>query len=350
VTTVLSVGYPLAPVGEDAVGGAEQVLTALDRALVAAGHQSIVVAPEASTVAGLHEPTPRIAGPFDEGAKLRAQGEHAAAIRRALRRWPVDLVHLHGIDFWAYLPPPGPAVLVTLHLPLAWYPAAALRPARPRTFLHAVSASQRRLGPPDLTLLDDVPNGVDVDRFGGCHAKRSFALMLGRICPEKGVHLALEAATLADCSLLIGGAVYPYAEHEAYFRTVVAPRLDSRRRFLGPLGLARKRHLLAAARCLLVPSLCPETSSLVAMEALASGTPVVAFRDGALPEIVEHGQTGFIVDSVEEMAEAMASCERIDPRTCREHAVRRFGQGAMVERYFRLYDEIIRSPADAAVA
>ena len=132
--------------------------------------------------------------------------------------------------------------------------------------------------------------------------KHGFAIALGRICPEKGFHLAIETAKMTDTSLLIGGPAYPYAEQERYFCEEVVPRLGAKRRFLGPVGFARKRRLLSGARCLVVPSLAPETSALVAMEALACGRPVVAFPVGALPEIVEHGRNGFLVRDVEEMA------------------------------------------------
>ena len=160
--TVLSVAYSLAPVSPDVAGGAEQVLSTLDRALVEAGHRSIVVAGAGSRVAGellAGEPVP---GPFDEDIISRAQASHRAAIAAALAREPVDLVHLHGIDFPAYLPAPGPPVLATLHLPPSWYAAEALAPTRPDTWIHCVSPEQHAACPPSGALLPPIANGIDV--------------------------------------------------------------------------------------------------------------------------------------------------------------------------------------------
>src|SRR5205814_2890751 len=115
--------------------------------------------------------------------------------------------------------------------------------------------------------------------------RSDFVVVLGRICPEKGFHLAALAARLAGLPLRLGGQVFPYATHEEYFSHVLSPLFDEHWfRFLGPLDPAGKRRMLRAARCLLIPSQVPETSSLVAMEALANGTPVVAFRAGALTD------------------------------------------------------------------
>ena len=310
--TILSVAYPLARVGPDAVGGAEQVLTLLDAALTQAGHRSLVIACEGSKVAGTLIAVPEISGSLTEPAREAAQKQHRRAIECALEQWPVNLIHLHGIDFHKYLPPPGPPALVTLHLPPSWYPPEIFRLARPRTYLHCVSNAQRRDCPSSSLLLPSIQNGVAVGAFQTHHAKRRFAIALGRICPEKGFHIALDAASRAGVPLLLGGEVFRYEAHERYYREQILPRLNGKHRYLGPVGLTRKRRLLAGARCLLAPSLAPETSSLVAMEALASGTPVVAFPSGALAEIVEHGRTGFLVRNEQEMAEAIAAAHMLD--------------------------------------
>ena len=126
VLTVLSVGYPLAAAGPDAVGGSEQVLSALDRALVAGGHRSIVIAPAGSVVAGELVATPPVPAEIDDRARARAQAALRDALSRVMREEGPDLIHLHGLDFADYLPPPGAPVLVTLHLPLDWYARDAL--------------------------------------------------------------------------------------------------------------------------------------------------------------------------------------------------------------------------------
>lgn len=334
--TILSIAYALAPVGPDAVGGSEQVLAALDQALAAAGHDSLVVAPEGSRVAGRLIATPPLPAHITEGERGAVQQSHRAAVEQTLSAQRIDLIHAHGLDFADYLPETSIPVLITLHLPVEFYPAAALV-ARPNTWFNCVSAAQQRRFPPLPNMLDPIPNGVPVEALQARHARRGFVLALGRICPEKGFHLALDAARLAGTPLLIAGQIFPYDAHRQYFSQEIRPRLGPQARFLGPIGFARKRRLLTAARVLLIPSLVAETSSLVAMEALACGCPVVAFPAGALPDIVEPGVTGFLVSTTEEMAEAIPLCDGIDRERCRDIARRRFSLEAMIAAYFRLY-------------
>ena len=335
--TVLSVAYPLATVSPDSAGGAEQILSALDRALVAAGHRSLVIAPEGSIVSGSLLSIGRAEGPFDEAAKHHAQARTKAAIEAALDREAVDVVHLHGIDFAAYLPSDGVPVLATLHLPPDWYGAEALRPRRPRTWLNCVSENQHAACPKSPNLLAPIANGIPVEAFWARHAKRRFTLFLGRICPEKGVHVAIEAARRARIPLIIAGQVYPYADHRRYFDDEVRPHLGPQCRFVGPVGFKRKRRLLSAAQCLLAPSSAAETSSLVAREAAACGTPIVAYPVGAMAETVEQGRTGFLVADVAGMAEAIEASVTLDADVCREVAQSRFADRFMIAAYLDLY-------------
>lgn len=333
--TVLNVAYPFAPVGPDAVGGAEQVLSVLDQALVRNGHRSVVIACEGSTPAGELIALPARAGPIDDAARQEVWGELRRLIATVVATRPVDLIHLHGIDFPAYLPDTAPTV-ATLHLPLDWYSDRIFR-GRPNLWLHCVSQAQHRTAPAGSDLLPPIPNGVPDALFETRTRKRDHAVVLSRICPEKGIHLALEACQEADVPLLMGGHVFPYEAHERYFRDEVKPLLDQRRRFLGPLGFDRKRRLLASARCVLIPSLVAETSSLTAIEALACGTPVVAFPNGALPEVVDHGRTGYTVRDAREMAKAIRTVSEIEPEACRSAARERFSLAEMEARYLNLY-------------
>lgn len=346
--TVLNIAYPLAPVGIDSVGGSEQVLSSLDHALAAAGHRSIVIACAGSQIAGeLHAfPAPPKIGRITDARHTARQNAIRRITADVLRRERVDVIHMHGLDFYSYLPPPGPPMLATLHLPPSWYPPEALAPDREDTWVNGVSESQMRDVPPGPCLLAPIPNGVPVARLGAVHPRKCrFALTLARVCPEKGLHLALDAARAADVPMLLAGGVFPYPAHQDYFHAEILPRLDRRRRYLGPVGFARKRRLLAAARCLLVPSLVAETSSLVAMEAASCGTPVIAFRNGALPDVVEDGRTGFLVDDVAAMADAIRRVDLIDPAVCRETARRRFSIERMATAYIDRYGMLTRVAA-----
>jgi glycosyltransferase involved in cell wall biosynthesis len=336
--TVLSVAYGLAGVSMDAVGGAEQVLYRLDHALAAAGHRSIVIAAEGSRIQGRLLALSRPAGPLGPESLGAIQQEQRQLLTRALDRWPVDLVHMHGVDFADYLPDPGVPVLATLHLPLSWYSTQALEPIRPGTHLNCVSASQRQAGPPHIRHLRVIRNGVPITELPRPDVRRrEYVLGLGRVCPEKGFHLALDAARLAGVPLILGGRVFDYPEHRAYFDSEIRPRLDAHRRFMDSPSYAVKRRLLSGARALLVPSTAAETSSLVAMEALACGTPVIAFRRGALPELVRHGHTGYLVDDVAAMAEAVSAAATLDRRACLDFARTHCSCARMTAEYLSLY-------------
>jgi glycosyltransferase involved in cell wall biosynthesis len=337
---MLSVGYPLARVAENTAGGAEQILAILDEALVAAGHRSIVIAPEGSQCRGTLLPTSFPKRKLDPETKLQVYQEYRTVVQAALEQNSIDTIHMHGIDFLEYLPPAGVPVVVTLHLPLSWYPGRAFALARPNTHLVCVSESQKRNGPAAAGSCRVIPNGIRLEHYRPAPQKNNYVVALGRICPEKGFHIALDAASKAGFPLVLAGEVFPYEAHQKYFEAMIWPRLKEPHLFMGTVGGRTKNELLAGARCLLVPSLVDETSSLVAMEAMACGTPVVAFRRGALCEIVEDGCTGFLVETPEQMAEAILDAAQLSSTLCRERAEGDFSAAGMIRQYFALYESL----------
>ncbi|MFT3830225.1 MAG: glycosyltransferase [Opitutaceae bacterium] len=345
---ILNVAFPLSPVGCDAVGGAEQILTALDEALVRTGHRSLVIACEGSCCAGELVATPARSERTSSHAQPDLQAQHRATIERVLAAEPIELVHLHGLDFATYLPRASVPVIATLHLPPSWYPPTALPPMRPATYLNCVSRAQARDCPRACGDLPVIENGVPTAALHWRGGKADYVAWLGRLCPEKGVHLAIEAARRAGVPLRIAGRVFPFAAHETYFAEQIRPQLDAQCRFVGPVGFPQKPAFLGRARALLVTSTVAETSSLVAMEALACGTPVVAFRRGALEGIVEPRVTGFLVQDTAGMAEAIAAAARLDPAACRATALRRFSRERMTARYLALYGQLIAAETATA--
>jgi CelD/BcsL family acetyltransferase involved in cellulose biosynthesis/glycosyltransferase involved in cell wall biosynthesis len=305
------------------------------------------VARAGSQVTGELEPVSHHTEPLDGAAIGRVHAEVQSAIAKRVASDPIDVVHMHGIDFDRYLPALGVPLLVTLHLPPSWYSRQALAPTRPSTHLCCVSQAQRATLPHWAAAAELVENGILVESFGawGKRHRGDFCLMLARICPEKGIHDALAAARRAGTALWLAGELSAFGAHQRYFDREVRPHLDGVHRYLGPVKGQRKRELLASARALLVPSRVPETSSLVAMEAIASGTPVLAYASGALPTIVEHAVTGFIVDGVDAMAEAIGRVGNLDSQRCQAQAMERFSAKSMTTKYLTLYEQLASTEA-----
>ncbi len=210
---------------------------------------------------------------------------------------------MHEIDFHQYRIPKHIPVMVTLHLPPSWYPDQIWN-LSPNYRLQCVSETQRLARPPETReRLSVIQNGIPTLTAPKSISKRKYALMLSRICTEKNLDAGLDAAREAGIPVVLGGEASPYEEHLRYLREQIEPRLGSgpcwqgsAAYWPGRISGARKTRLLAAARCLLIPTLAPETSSLVALEAIAAGRPIIAFRSGAIPVIVTHGRTGFLVN------------------------------------------------------
>ena len=161
-------------------------------------------------------------------------------------------------------------------------------------------------------------------------------IFLGRIHPDKGVHLAIEAARLTGLPLLIAGII----QDQTYFSEQVEPHLDRAIQYLGPVDVAGKNELFARARALLHLNTIPERFGLVLAEANAAGVPVIAMDLGSCREVIEDGRTGFLVNSVDQAAQALDRLSEIDRSVCRQRVQRCFSIPTMVEAYERVYAAI----------
>src|SRR5581483_878806 len=200
--TVLSVAYPLLSVSEDSAGGSEQILQLIERDLVNAGHKSIVIAAEGSSIRGHLLETPRYSGEITDEVRRSAQQSHRETIETALCTHPIDLIHFHGLDFHEYIPSDSVQMLATLHLPLSWYPEAVLE--RTPIALNLVSHSQAN-SHRAAAAWPVICNGIDVSRYRGTNGRGRFLLVLARVCPEKGIDIALRVAHQLDLPLIVAG-------------------------------------------------------------------------------------------------------------------------------------------------
>ena len=200
-----------------------------------------------------------------------------------------------------------------------------------------------------------VHNAIDVASFPYSEKKDEYLLFLSRISPDKAPHLAIEVARRVGRRIIIAGKVDPNPVDTAYFDDVLRPLIDGKRvQFVGEAGQDTKRELYEKAYALLLPLRWEEPFGLVMAEAMACGTPVVAFRRGAAAEIIVEGETGYLVDNVDEMVEATLKIDRIDPRRCRRHVEANFSPEHMADGYLRVYQQILRQaspkPTLAAVS
>jgi glycosyltransferase involved in cell wall biosynthesis len=331
----------MVPVPPPAYGGTERVVAALASELTRRGHDVTVFASGDSTVDGRLVPVaPRALW------RTGYRGDVSAHMLRAVARcWAVaeqfDLVHSHveafGFPFARHAPVP---VVSTLHgrLDIAGMPE--LLEEFTDIPLVAISESQKRWAP-DANWVGVVHNGLPLEHMPIAREVEDYLLFVGRIAPEKGVAEAIELAARVGRPLKMAAKVHDPAEQEL-FESVVRPAIDGRAvEFLGELAPSARDPLYAAATATLMLGAWPEPFGLVAIESLATGTPVIARRAGALAEIVEHGVDGYLVDDLSEAQQAVRMLDRLDRRLIRRRALGRFSAARMAEQYEAIYRAVL---------
>jgi glycosyltransferase involved in cell wall biosynthesis len=338
---IVVVAPPWYQVPPPAYGGVEAVCFELVQGLVARGHDVTLVGVGSRQVDAAFVPT--FVAPLDGLGTPRAQIHelaHAARAAKVIGWLGPDVVHDHTLAGPLTAAARSCPTVATVHNRSHGDAVRFYDSLSPRVSLVALSDRQRRLAP-RIPWTDVVHNGIPVDDYPFSREKKRYLLFLGRMCADKGVDLAIDVARAARITLLIAAKCSEPGER-AFFDRRIRPRLGEDVRWLGEADGTRKRFLLADARALVAPVRWEEPFGLVAVEALACGTPVVGMRRGAFPEIVREGVTGFLCDRPEELPDAIRRLDSIDPIACRRDAEARFSVDLMVDRYERIYERVTR--------
>jgi len=347
VRRILYTAYPLLPVSNESCGGAEQMLSVLESEMSERGHITTIAACAGSHAAGAVFATGRETTAPDSLPERNSEHEQRIlelVTRTRGSRPTFDLIHDKSGSFWKRAAECNVPVLATLHLPRHFYPEVLFRQFPASVYFNCVSDAQSRSFADLPRMLGVVRNGIQVSQFPLKREKQDYLLWIGRICEEKAPHLAIDVAQRTGLPLILAGQVYPFSYHQRYYNEHIRPHLGngtpSISFFETPI-FDRKLELLENARALLIPSLVDETSSLVAMEAMACGTPVIGFRRGAIPEVVIDRVTGFVVNDVEEMAEAVWRAWEVNPHACRAHVETSHSAVRMAVEYEQLYERVL---------
>jgi glycosyltransferase involved in cell wall biosynthesis len=333
IAVLAPVWFPVPPSG---YGGIEWVVSLLADGLVDAGHDVTLFA------AGDSRTKARLASVYHE-APSEWIGNSFWELRHALacfeRAGEFDVVSDHSgplaATVGAHLETP---VVHTVHGPLDGEPGELYEQVcrvSPRLGLVSISLNQR--APKEhLPWVGNCPNALDFSLYP-CHPHRGdYLLFLGRMSPDKGAHRAIAVAMETGLPLKIAGKRREPKEQQ-YFDEFVAPHLGSRIEYLGEVTHGEKVELLQNARATLFPIEWQEPFGLVMIESMACGTPVIATRWGAVPEVIEHGVSGIIVDDYRIMPAALEEADKLDPWQCRRYAEQRFAPERMVADYLRAF-------------
>jgi glycosyltransferase involved in cell wall biosynthesis len=322
-------------------GGVESVVDALTEALVRRGHAvTLFCAPGSESSAEVVSLL--AASHADEIERSLYEADHVARafdlVDAARGEDRFDVVHDHcGFTALAMADRLRTPIVHTLHGPFTIETAAFYARHGHKGGLVGISRAQLAGAPPNLHPMAVIPNPIAVADWPLRETKEDYLLWVGRMTPGKGPHRAIEAARLA-------GVVQP--RQQAFFDREVAPHIDGAAvRFVGEVAGARKRSLFAGASGLLMPIRWEEPFGMVMVEALASGTPVIAFAEGAAPELIVAGKTGFIVADEAAMAAAVPRLVDISPHDCRAWVVDHCDVDAVADAYELAYRRVTREPS-----
>lgn len=328
-------------------GGVESVVGVLTEALVRRGHAvTLFCAPgsvsSARVVTLLDESHP------DEIERSLYEVDHVARAFESIdlaaydRRF--DVVHDHcGFTALAMADRIDTPFVHTLHGQFTASTAAFYARHGHKAALVGISRAQLVSGPADLETVGAIPNPIDVQVWPLREHKDDYLLWIGRMTAEKGPHRAIAAARIAGVPLVLAGVIQP--GQQAFFDREVAPHVDGERvRFVGEVGGTVKRSLFAGARALLMPIRWEEPFGMVMVEALACGTPVIAFPEGAARELVLDGQTGFLVEDEQAMGAAVSQLSRIAARDCRAWVAARCDVDVVAAAYESAYRSVAHQP------
>lgn len=330
--------YPIPPRG---YGGIELVVSLIADGLVERGHDVTLFASADS------ETKANLVSSF-ENAPSEMIGQVYPDLVNALTAYlyagDFDIINDHsgsiGPSIGAFCDVP---VLHTLHGPANKESKRLYEMLSPRIYFNAISDYQRRCFG-DINFVSTIYNAIDLRLYSYSKIKGDYLLFIGRMNPEKGAHLAVEVANrLNEKLVMVSKMVEP--PEVRYFEERVKPLIRDNTEVIGQVDIATKVNLFKNAKCTLFPIQWPEPFGLVMIESMATGTPVIAFRDGAVSEVVIHGETGFIVNTVEQMAEAVAHVNEIDSMVCRRDVEEKFSVNTMVSGYENTFKEIINKSA-----
>jgi glycosyltransferase involved in cell wall biosynthesis len=324
-------------------GGIEWVVALLTDGLAEAGHDVTLFATgDSTTSAKLEFVYERALGTAAINDVMLDTTHTLFAMREVRDRF--DVLHVHTpFSTLAAAIETGVPTVHTLHGSFTPEMSRLYSYVGDRAWFVAISEAQRRFQP-DLRYAGTVHNGVDLAEYELSKDKDDFVLFLGRAAPEKGWRRAVEAARLAGERLISAVKIADPAEHREW-EDNVKPNLPPDFEVHGEIGYAQKVELLRRAKAVLFPIDWPEPFGLVMIEAMACGTPVIATPRGAVPEVVEDGVTGWIVDVEsypEAAAERLGRLGEIDPVACRDRVRRLFSKESMVAGYERAFALAVR--------